>query len=91
MSLNKTLALSTFMQEVKRDSSKWLHSTVPGMHAFHWQDGYFAFSIGESGAASLRQYIAGQKEHHASMDYKDEVRSLLRKYNLEWDERYIWT
>lgn len=60
------------------------------LRSFGWQDGYFAFSIGESGVEKMRDYIARQKEHHATVDFKDEVRAFLRKYGVEWDERYIW-
>jgi putative transposase len=76
------------MLHVKRDSSKWIHEHSTS--SFDWQDGYFAFSIGESGADPLRAYIAGQKQHHAGVSFQDEVRALLRKYKMEWDERYIW-
>lgn len=87
VSLGKTVALSSLMLEVKRDSSKWLKDHIPG---FAWQDGYFAFSIGESGVEALRTYIANQKEHHKTVEFKDEVRVFLRKYGMEWDERYVW-
>jgi len=73
------------MLNVKRDSSKWVKRTD-----FGWQDGYFGVSIGKSGVEALRTYIANQKEHHKKIDFKDEMRSLLRKYDIEWDERYVW-
>jgi REP element-mobilizing transposase RayT len=88
--LGKTVALSDLMLEVKRDTSKWIKERDPAVRGFGWQDGYFAFSIGESGVDALRAYIAGQKEHHKTVDFKDEVRAFLRKYGVEWDERYIW-
>ncbi len=90
ISLGKTVALSNLMLEVKRDSSKWMKEQDAALASFGWQDGYFAFSIGESGADALRAYIANQKEHHKAVDFKDEVRALLRKYGIEWDERYVW-
>jgi REP element-mobilizing transposase RayT len=90
VSLGKTLALSELMLNVKRDSSKWIKERGEGLGAFGWQDGYFGFSIGESGVEALRGYIANQKEHHKTIDFKDEVRAFLRKYGIEWDERYIW-
>ncbi len=87
VSLGKTVALAELMLHVKRDSSKWMKDHVRG---FAWQDGYFSFSIGQSGVEALRAYIAKQKEHHKRVDFKDEVRSILRKYGMEWDERYLW-
>ena len=88
ISLSKTETLSNLMLNVKRDSSKWMHRTLPD---FEWQEGYFAFSIGESGVPALRRYIESQKEHHRNVDFKDELRTFFRKYGIEWDERYVWT
>src|SRR5258705_10485348 len=62
VSLGKTMNLSDLMMEVKRDSSKWMKERGEG--GFTWQDGYFGFSIGESGVDALRTYIPTQKEHH---------------------------
>lgn len=90
VSLSKTVALCDLMLNVKRDSSKWINDRATAGAAFGWQDGYFGFSIGESGVKALRAYVANQKEHRKKIDFKDEVRSLLSKYGIEWDERYIW-
>lgn len=58
--------------------------------AFYWQEGYGAFSIGESQVPRVMKYIAEQKEHHATKDLKDEYRGLLHRYKVEYDERYVW-
>jgi len=57
---------------------------------FHWQAGYGAFSIGQSGVVDLKRYIANQKEHHRRSSFQDEYRALLKKYKVEFDERYVW-
>ena len=88
--LNKNAALSDLMLNVKRDSSKWIKDRSLALRDFGWQDGYFGFSIGESGVDGVRAYIASQKAHHERVDFKDEVRTFLRKYGVEWDEQYIW-
>lgn len=90
VSLNKTMALADLLMEVKRDTSKWMKEQGPASESFGWQDGYFGFSIGGSGVEPLRAYIANQKERHHRIDFKNEVRTLLRKYGVDWDERYIW-
>ena len=90
VSLGKTVALSDLMLNVKRESSKWIKQQDPQLSTFAWQDGYFGFSLGQSGVEALRLYIANQKEHHKQIDYKDELRNLLRLYELEWDEAFIW-
>ncbi|MCW5776273.1 MAG: IS200/IS605 family transposase [Phycisphaeraceae bacterium] len=90
VSLGKAVALSDLMLNVKRDSSKWMKERDAALGAFGWQDGYFGFSIGESGVDALRAYIADQKQRHKTTDFKDEMRAFLRKYGVEWDERYVW-
>lgn len=84
VSLAKTTALSDLLLHVKRGSSTWMG------RGFAWQEGYFAFSIGESGVPRLKRYIARQREHHAKVSFKDEMRAFLRKYNVEWNEQYVW-
>jgi len=90
VSLGKTVALADLMLNIKRDSSKWIKEQDAALSAFGWQDGYFAFSIGESVVDALRIYIANQNEHHKTVTFKDEMRGFLRKYGIEWDERYAW-
>lgn len=90
VSLGKTVALSDLLLNVKRDSSRWMKDAESALSTFGWQDGYFAFSIGESGVDALRAYIANQKEHHKTIDFKDEVRAFLCKYGIEWYEQYVW-
>jgi putative transposase len=90
VNLGKMVALSDLMLNIKRDSSKWIKEKDAALRAFSWQDGYFAFSIGESGAEALRAYIANQKERHKTKDFKDEMRAVFRKYGIAWDERYVW-
>ncbi len=90
ISLAKTVALSDLMLNIKRDSSKWVKEKDSTLGDFAWQEGYFAFSIGESNMDTLRAYIANQKQHHKTLDFKDEMRSFLRKYGIESDERYMW-
>ena len=60
------------------------------MRKFAWQNGYGIFSIGFSQVDSVRRYIAGQEKHHKKMGFQDEFRRLLRRYEIEFDERYVW-
>ncbi len=91
VSLGKTTTLAGLMLDVKRDTSKLMKAKLPTRTVFAWQDGYFAFSIGQSGEEQLQRYIARHKTHHARVDFKDEVRAFLKKYKVEFDERYVWS
>lgn len=57
---------------------------------FSWQNGYAAFSIGESQVDRLIHYIQSQHEHHKEISFQDEFRKFLKLYNIEYDERYVW-
>ena len=78
------------VEEIKKRSSKWMKTKDESLQAFYWQDGYGAFSINPSQIETVIAYIANQHEHHSRKTYQDEYRSFLKKYNMEYDERYVW-
>jgi putative transposase len=90
ISLSKNLGLSELIGDIKRDSSVWIKKQETQFQNFHWQDGYGAFSIGYSQIETVKSYIARQKIKHAKVNFKDEFRGFLRKYDVEYDERYVW-
>ncbi|MFB3880681.1 MAG: transposase [Armatimonadota bacterium] len=63
---------------------------IPPVAGFAWQNGYGVFSISEDQLAAVRQYIQGQSEHHAKITFEEELRELLRRYRVTYDERYVW-
>ncbi len=91
MSVSKKITVVDLMANVKKDSSRWLNERNILKTKFQWQDGYAAFTIGESGVSALTRYIQNQKQHHQKLSFKEELILLLKKYNVEYDERYIWT
>ena len=86
----KTIALSDLMKEIKQSSSKWIKTQGDQFANFHWQDGYGGFSVGQSQVPTLREYFGKQKIHHGHQLFEDEFRVLLKKYEVEYDERYVW-
>jgi putative transposase len=88
--LSRTCKLSDMVKEVKRGSSLWIKERDPRMGDFAWQAGYGIFSIGFSQIEAVRNYIASQEEHHRKHSFQDEFRSLLKRYGVEYDERYVW-
>jgi putative transposase len=89
-SLSKNFALKKIVEEVKKGSSKWMKIDGPGDMRFHWQAGYGAFSVSQSGAEQVKRYIRDQERHHRKMTFQDELRVLFRKHGIEFDERYVW-
>ena len=82
------ISVSDLVGELKSSSSQWLKGR--GLADFAWQRGYGAFSVGPADLNALIAYIDAQKEHHAKQDFQDEFRAFLRKYGVEFDERYLW-
>ena len=60
------------------------------MKDFHWQNGYGAFSVSQSKVAGTIDYIGRQTEHHRRVSFQDEFRQFLKRYDIEYDERYVW-
>ena len=87
--LNKNMALSKMVEEVKRSSSKWIKSKEPFYRQFGWQNGYGAFSVSQSKVEIVVKYIQNQEEHHKKMLFVDELKMFLREYGVEYKEEYL--
>ena len=78
------------LEEVKSHSSKWIKTIDKTLKNFYWQGGYGAFSVSHSQLDTVKAYIENQKEHHKKITFQEEYKALLKKYNVEYDERYVW-
>src|SRR5690606_7489339 len=88
--LSRACTPADLVKEVKRGSSIWIKSKSADLQDFSWQNGYGIFSIGFAQVPQLRTYVAGQEEHHRRMSFQDEFRGLLKRYEVDYDERYVW-
>ena len=86
--LGRTVSLSKAVEEVKKESSKWAKDDVNS--GFYWQNGYGAFSVSPSNVEQVQASIENQEEHHRTMTFQEEFRTLLARHEIEWDERYVW-
>src|SRR5262249_19540339 len=87
---SRTHTLSEIVEEVKKGSSKWLKTKGSAYSDFHWQNGYGAFSVSQSGVAEVMKYIDNQKWHHRRKTFQEEFREFLKRYEVPYDERYVW-
>lgn len=78
------------LEELKKQSSKWIKTKGKKYLDFYWQNGYGIFSVNPSDIDPVISYIQNQKEHHRTKTFKEEFRAFLKKYNVEYDERYVW-
>jgi len=88
--LSRTITVATLVEKLKTSSSKWLKTQSPDLAGFSWQRGYGAFSVGLANLDDLRRYIDNQEEHHRVRTFQEEYRSLLTKYGIVYEERYVW-
>jgi putative transposase len=88
--LPRTITVADMVKEIKTGATKWIHGKSPHLSGFHWQAGYGIFSVSPGHKQAVVQYIAGQQEHHRTVTFQDEYRRLLKKYNIEYDEKYVW-
>ncbi|MES2779099.1 MAG: IS200/IS605 family transposase [Bacteroidota bacterium] len=88
--LSKKITLMKLVEEVKSHSSKWVKTKGEVYRNFYWQNGYGAFSVNPAEVDVVINYIANQKEHHGKKKFQDEYRAFLKKYRVEFDEKYVW-
>ena len=89
--LSKDVTISQIVEEIKRNSSRWIKNLDPAYyHFFAWQGGYAAYSISQSVVDKTLQYIANQKEHHTKHSFAEEYKAFLKLYNVEYDENFVF-
>ena len=85
-----TITQAELLEKIKKTSSAWIKDQGNKYGSFFWQRGYGDFSIGWSQLEELLRYIDHQEEHHRIHTFQEEYRNLLKKYHVEFDERYVW-
>ncbi len=87
--LSKNETVAHLVEEVKRNSSRWIKALAPTYEHFAWQGGYAAFSVSQSQIDKVLEYVGNQAEHHKKQSFRDEYLAFLRLYNVEYDDRYV--
>jgi putative transposase len=88
--LPRTLSQAELIEQAKKTSSKWIKTLNPRYRGFFWQRGYSAFSVSSSQLDAVLQYIEAQQAHHRRRTFQEEYLELLRKHDVDFDERYLW-
>lgn len=87
--LKPSILLADFVRDVKANTSKWLNEEKLKLKKFGWQDGYSAFTVSKSQIEKVFEYIRDQKEHHRSVDHLAELKLLLTRHEISFEERYL--
>lgn len=88
--LKPTIAVADLMRIVKAKSSKYINDHQLTKKRFEWQEGYGVFSYGQSQIDAVYAYVLNQQEHHKKTTFKDEYLQLLQKFDVEYDEQYVF-
>jgi REP element-mobilizing transposase RayT len=87
LGLKSTHCLADFIRELKKASSIWAADNHD--RAFGWQDGYAAFTISSTHLPRVSEYIENQEAHHRKLTFQDELRRILKKNNVKFEEKYL--
>ena len=87
---SRVKTIADVVEELKTSTSKWMKTRGPDLSGFRWQSGYGAFSVSQANTDQVTQYIRDQREHHRARSFQDELRALLVRHNVSFDERYVW-
>jgi REP element-mobilizing transposase RayT len=90
LGLKPVVSIAELMKTVKAKSSKYINDHKLTKSRFEWQEGYGVFSYGHSQIDQVYQYIANQEGHHKQQTFIDEYIEFLEKYEVPYDERYIF-
>lgn len=88
--MRPTQSVSDLLQDIKRNSSLWINKKGFVKGKFEWQEGYGAFSYSKSHVQNVINYIQKQEEHHKKQSFKEEYLEFLKKFDVDYDEKYIF-
>lgn len=90
VSIKPNIAVSDLVRDIKTNSSKWVNEKGFVKGKFQWQEGFGAFSYAQSQLETVIAYINNQEQHHRKISFKDEYLELLQKFNIGYDEKYLF-
>ena len=88
--LSRKITQAKLIEEIKRQSSRWIKTIDHHYSNFYWQDGYGIFSVNYQRVDLIVNYIKGQEAHHSRRAFKQEFISFLNLHQIDYDERYLW-
>jgi putative transposase len=87
VSMRPTHRMSDVLRDLKKDSTNWVRANFD--RRFTWQEGYSVFTVSPSTLKWVRNYIANQERHHANRSYVEELKGLLGRASIQYDEKYL--
>lgn len=88
--LKPAMALADLVRDIKADSSNFINKNRWVRGKFSWQEGYGAFSYGHSQLDTIIRYIQNQEKHHKRRSFRDEYLTWLKKYEIAFEDKYVF-
>jgi len=88
--MGKKHAPLEFVEQTKRESSKFVKTLGVTHKDFYWQRGYGMFSVGPAHGDEAERYVRNQEEHRRSTTFQEEFRAFLQRYGMAYDETHVW-
>lgn len=89
--MSKNISLADFLEDIKRNSSRWIKTRGVHYLDFAWQGGYAGYSVSQSKVEAVSRYIENQKIHHRNQTFKEEYIQFLKENGIDFNEDYLWT
>lgn len=88
--IKPVMAVSDLVRDIKNNSSKFITDKKWVIGKFQWQEGYGAFSYSHSQIENVYKYILNQEQHHKKRTFREEYLELLKKFEIEYNEKYLF-
>jgi putative transposase len=90
LGLNPSISISDTVYHIKRGSSLFINNNKLCSGHFSWQEGYGAFTYSRSQLNDIYNYIENQELHHAKESFRTEYISLLDKFEIGYDQLFLF-
>lgn len=90
LGINADCRLSELVRDIKANSSKWINENKLVRGKFEWQNGFGAFTVGQSQLQRVIRYIQQQEKHHQRKSFRDEYIDFLKAYQIDFNPTYIF-
>jgi putative transposase len=88
--MRPSCCLSDLVREIKKSSNDFINENKLSKHKFYWQESFGGFSYSHSHIDNVIKYIMNQKEHHLKTTFREEYIDFLKKFEIEYDEKYLF-
>jgi putative transposase len=90
VNIKPSISVSDLVRDIKNNSTNFINEKRLVKGIFSWQGGFGAFSYSLSQIDTVYNYIMNQKEHHNKESFKEEYLEMLRNFDIEFEEKYLF-